>query len=179
MIIGFCGPLGSGKTTAANYLIERYGFTRHRLAGPLKAMMRALGLSERHTDGDLKEVPCDLLGGKTPRFAMQVLGKEWGRDLVSPSLWTDAWKATMPEGDLVVEDVRFPNEPKLIRSAGEDFGLLIRITREPWSPIEDKLERSHSSENQDLGPFDHEILNNGSIEALKAEIDSIMLRYRT
>jgi hypothetical protein len=172
MIIGFCGPLGSGKTTAANHLIEAHGFTRHRLAGPLKAMMRALGLSERHTDGDLKEVPCDLLGGKTPRNAMQTLGKEWGRDLVSATLWVDAWKATMPDGDLVVEDVRFPNEPKLIRSL-DDLGILIHVAR----PMKDDLERAHSSENQDLGAFDHEIVNEGSITDLQAAVDRVVAGY--
>ena len=43
-------------------------------------MLYQLGLGEAHIEGALKEVPCELLGGKTPRYAMQTLGTEWGRD---------------------------------------------------------------------------------------------------
>ncbi|MFT0892971.1 deoxynucleotide monophosphate kinase [Pseudochelatococcus sp. G4_1912] len=126
MIIGLTGLAGSGKTTAANYLVEHYGFTRHRMAGPIKAMLHCLGLNERHTDGDLKEVPCDLLGGKTPRHAMQTLGTEWGRDLISPDLWLSAWQATLPDGDVVVDDVRFANEADAIKELG---GVMVRVDR--------------------------------------------------
>jgi hypothetical protein len=123
-LIGFCGPIGAGKTFAADHLARDYGYSRVRFAGPLKAMLRALGLSEDQTDGAAKEAPCALLGGRTPRYAMQVLGTEWGRELISPDIWTRAWDhhaARYLDNGLpvVVDDVRFVNEATaLLRRGG-------------------------------------------------------------
>jgi len=55
--IGFCGPAGAGKSTAAERLMLRWQFQRVRFAGPLKAMMLALGLDPAQVDGDRKEEP--------------------------------------------------------------------------------------------------------------------------
>lgn len=129
-LIAFTGLAGSGKSTAAKYLVEHHGFTRVRFAGPLKDMMRALGLTEAEIEGDRKETPCDLLGGKTPRFAMQTIGTEWGRDIVAQDLWIRAFNASLakvPAGvPVVVDDARFPNEADAIVAAG---GVLVRIVR--------------------------------------------------
>lgn len=129
-LIAFTGLAGSGKSTAAMHLVERHGFARIRFAGPLKDMMRALGLNEREIEGDLKEKPCELLGGKTPRYAMQTIGTEWGRDLIASDLWIRAFNAALakvPAGtNVVVDDCRFPNEADAITAAG---GVLVRIER--------------------------------------------------
>jgi hypothetical protein len=60
-LIAFTGLAGSGKSTAAEHLVQAHQFTRLRFAGPIKAMCRALGLTEEQVDGGQKEVPCDLL----------------------------------------------------------------------------------------------------------------------
>lgn len=124
-IIGFAGCAGAGKTTAARHMIEHHGFERVRFAGPLKDMMRAIGCTEDEIDGSRKEVPCDLLGGRTPRQAMQWLGTEWGREMIAPDLWTRAWAyAAAGKQKVVVDDVRFPNEVEAIRALG---GVVIEI----------------------------------------------------
>ncbi|MEM1046502.1 MAG: deoxynucleotide monophosphate kinase [Pseudomonadota bacterium] len=153
LIVGLAGRIGSGKTTAAVHLAVQHGFTRHRFAAPLKNMMRCLGLSEDQVDGDRKETPCFLLGDKSPRYAMQTIGTEWGRDMIHPDLWIRAWRETMPaSARIVVEDVRFENEAAAIRRSG---GLLIRIGR-------DAVVRSdHQSEFQDFA-VDAFVENNGS-----------------
>lgn len=125
IIIGFCGKAGAGKSTAAAYLARTYGFERVRFAGPLKAMLAALGCSPDEIDGSAKELPCDLLGGRTPRQAMQTLGTEWGRHLVTPDLWTRAWiRAAEGKSLVVADDVRFANEADLIRGRG---GIVVEI----------------------------------------------------
>jgi hypothetical protein len=112
------------------HLVNHRGFQRVRFAGPLKAMMAALGLSPAEIDGALKETPCELLCGKTPRQAMQWLGTEFGRNMLGDDLWIRAWNgalAKVPAGvPVVVDDCRFPNEAEAVLSSG---GILVRIER--------------------------------------------------
>jgi hypothetical protein len=129
-LVGLTGKAGSGKTTAAQVLVDA-GWHRVKFAGPLKDMLRGMGLTDRHIEGDLKEVPCDLLGGQTPRYAMQTLGTEWGRGLIHPDLWIMLARqrivTAMAAGlNVVVDDVRFENEAAVIRDLG---GYVVGLER--------------------------------------------------
>lgn len=161
-IIAFTGPKGCGKSTAATYLIEKHGFVRHYFAKPLKEMAKCLGLTEEHVNGGLKEKPCDFLGNQTPRWILQSLGTEWGRKLIHPDLWTIAWENTLPDCDIVCDDLRFPNELKTIK---EKNGIVIEITRPEF-----ERDQSHESEAHEI-PFDFQISNDGSIEEMFEKIE--------
>ena len=168
-VIGLCGHSGSGKSVVADYLVSQYGFVRIKLASPLKNMLRAIGLSEREIEGDLKETPCDLLCGKTPRHAMITLGTEWGRDMIGPNLWTNTWarKASklLEQGfHVVCDDVRFPNEVDAVRALG---GAVIRIERLGLSAI------AHVSEVQNFA-VDWTIPNIGTIGELRRRVDEVL-----
>jgi hypothetical protein len=140
MIIGLAGSAGSGKSTAAAYLPERLGYARCRFSTPLKDMLRAFyracGLSEdeieRRIEGDLKDVPDPLLGGRTPREGMIGLGYDWGRERMHPLIWTNAWRgsaqAALASGapGVLAEDVRNPEEVIEIHALG---GVVVRIRR--------------------------------------------------
>lgn len=41
-VVGLTGFAGSGKSTVAEYLVEKHGYTRLSFAGPLKKMLRTL-----------------------------------------------------------------------------------------------------------------------------------------
>lgn len=164
-IIAFTGSAGAGKTTAAQHLVAAHGFTRVRFAGPLKAMLAALGLTAAEIDGDRKEIPCDLLCGRTPRWAMQSLGTEWGRELIGSDLWTRAWRAALPPGDVVVDDCRFPNEVDAIWA--ED-GTIVRVER----PGAAKFETLHVSEAHAL-PYRYALANIGSIDAFRLSVTQL------
>jgi hypothetical protein len=167
VIIGITGAAGAGKTTAAEELVQSQGFVRVRFAGPLKDMLRSLGLSVEEIDGPLKEQPCALLGGKTPRHAMITLGTEWGRYMIHTDLWINAWKqrvVSLPEDAKVVcDDVRFPNEVQTIRSMG---GRIIHINRPEFGGT------NHPSEQLAYGyhirPGEMTIYNNGTIEEFRS-----------
>jgi len=168
VIIGFCGPIGAGKTTAAMHLVERWGFTRVRFADPLKQMLRTLGLSATEVDGNLKDKPSGLLGGKTPRWAMQSLGTEWGRDLIGPDLWVNAWRvATRQHLNVVADDVRFPNEVEAIKRIQ---GKVIRVERPGHEASTD-----HVSEQHRLAE-DMTLLNSSDVEAMGAHLDAMLKR---
>lgn len=127
-IIGLTGAAGAGKSTAANILVTQYGFKQIAFADPLKDMLRVLfrysGMDaddiERHINGDLKEAPCEALGGSTSRYAQQSLGTEWGRDRVNALLWVTLAEAriqSLLDGGvtrIVVDDVRMANEAEAI-----------------------------------------------------------------
>tara|TARA_R100001460_G_scaffold45723_2_gene83001 strand:- start:338 stop:895 length:558 start_codon:yes stop_codon:yes gene_type:complete len=120
LLIGLCGKKGSGKTYIANHFAGKYDATVCRFADTLKAMMRAMGFTERQITGDLKETPCSVLDGKTPRYAMQTLGTEWGRDTIHKNIWVNIAinKAVELDGIAIFDDVRFPNEIEAIHTNG-------------------------------------------------------------
>lgn len=166
-VVGLCGLAGSGKSTAAAALVQ-VGYERVRFAGPLKAMMAALGLTEREIDGDLKEEPCALLGGRTPRHAMQTVGTEWGRQMIDNELWIRAWqRAAAGKSLVVVDDVRFENEAAAVRAAG---GMLIRVMRPGL------VAGTHASETAELA-CDVEVANTGSACDLRYEVYAALALY--
>lgn len=132
-VIAFKGKAKTGKTTAGAYLVNRFGYQRMRFADKLKNMLRALGLTGREVDGDLKESPCDILGGQTPRHAMITLGTEWGRDMIHPNIWVNAIERDMivmrAEGinKFVIDDLRFLNEANYINSLRERDNYRVMI----------------------------------------------------
>jgi hypothetical protein len=130
-LLGFCGSAGHGKTTAACAIVGHYpGWYRVSFADPLRAMLSALGLTSEELTLR-KEEACALLGGKTPRYAMQTLGTEWGRGHIDGNLWMRAaqHKALSLIGNglsVVFDDVRFDNEARMIRALG---GQVVRVRR--------------------------------------------------
>lgn len=181
--IGLCGPAGAGKSTAAEHLMRHWRFQRVRFAGPLKAMMLALGLDPAHVDGDRKEEPTPLLCGRTPRQAMQWLGTEWGRNLIGEGFWITAFQAAVEctpgfwcNGShhrlIVVDDVRFANEAKAIRDRG---GIVVRIERPGAGSVSGK---AHASEQFAFVP-DRIIHNTSDTDTFCQAIDELISSFRT
>jgi hypothetical protein len=144
-VVAFIGPAGCGKSTAAHFLRDEYGYSQIKFAHPIKEMLRVLGLEDRHLEGDEKETPCELLGGVSPRRAMQTLGTEWGRRLIHPDLWVRAWMREavwrLQNGQrLVIDDLRYPNELDAVLRLG---GSTLRIVRKDLHQCE-----AHDSETQ-------------------------------
>lgn len=178
-LIGLIGNAGAGKSTVGEILERDYAFSKIRFAGPIKSMIRALlfeagiehGRISEMLDGRLKETGCDELAGKSPRYAMQTLGTEWGRDFLSQNFWVDLTMHAVGNlqamsKSVVVDDVRFPNEVNAIKDAG---GRVFRVMRN-HDPIP---HAGHKSEGQILG-FDACILNTGSIANLEDQISNLI-----
>lgn len=171
-VIAFAGKAGAGKSTAARHLISNHGYTLVRFADPLKNMLRAMGLNEREINGDLREEPCELLDGQSPRLAMQTLGTEWGRNTISPDLWVNLWRSQVRtlhllDKPVVVDDMRFPNEHRYVKSLD---GLVIKIEADQITNV-----REHESENYNLIP-DHVVYNHRDA-AFYNRIDDLLASF--
>ncbi len=168
MIIGITGPKQSGKSTLTKLLVDKYGFTRTAFADPIKiALMEAFGLTWEQVYGSEKEIPTDKLCGQTPRHAMKTLGTEWGREMIHPDIWLTAWRNTLPKGDLVIEDVRFPNEHAAIKQ--DLFSYIIAVRR----PGHD-FDLSHESEAHGELAFDWKLDNDSTVEAFREKADAML-----
>ena len=174
-LLGLTGRKQSGKDTAAAVMEgEKISF-----AAPIKLMLQALlkyqGLDEvfidRMLNGDLKETPSPYLADQTPRYAMQRLGTEWGRQQMADSLWVDiALEKAKKARRAVITDVRFPNEVQAIKDAD---GQVWRISR-PGRPV--GVGEEHSSEILiDTLPVDKIITNDApSAGAFRTKMAAIV-----
>lgn len=176
-LVAFSGPAGSGKSVAGMLLVHQ-GWARVKFADVLKAMLTAYyeitGLDpadiEARIEGNLKELPDPLLKHQSPRHAMQTLGGDWGRNLMHKELWVNAWRKRvqllMAAGyDVVVDDLRYPNEENAVRDLG---GEIYQIQRETPKDVP-----SHASEDH-VCDADEVIENNGSIRSLFAKVSETL-----
>ena len=208
MIIGFVGFIGSGKDTAADYLVNFHGFRRDSFANTLKdAVAAVFGWDRVLLEGRTKEARewreqrdewwSNRLGKDiTPLHILQY----WGTEVCRQGFHDDIWIASLENkmrktGDnIVISDVRFPNEIKAIKSAG---GKVVRVVRgaDPewyqdawnmnqgptnmsWSISKMRMEQRkiHASETAWIGKgIDLEIDNNGTIDQLFAQIKNLVV----
>ncbi|MFC4236181.1 hypothetical protein ACFOY8_13275 [Thalassospira xianhensis] len=178
-LIGVHGKKRAGKGSTSDYLVSQHGYVLIKFADPLKDMIRVLfryfsldeETIERLIEGDLKEVPQEILRGSTSRLAMQKLGTEWRR-MISERLWIDIARSRiekhLAEGkNVVVDDVRFPDEFDLVKEVG---GVTCRVYRD--TADEAAKSDTHASEKGlPSEDFDVTLDNNGTFEQLYAQID--------
>ena len=171
LLVGIAGAARSGKNTAATVILNHLGagWGQDSFGRPLKEMLNTIGVD---TGDNYKDLPANQFGVST-RHMMQTLGTEWGRNMIDPDLWVNIF-ANMNRGrKLVVPDVRFENEAKLVR----EHGLLIHIIGRggvPGGHVSEKPIQMRAGDfvignHRDVGYF-HELLNGDEIKAFLAEI---------
>jgi nitrogen regulatory protein PII-like uncharacterized protein len=183
-LIALCGRQGSGKTTAAKRICEKFGYTRIRFADRLKKMLvDGLGIDREYIDGDRKHESVPELCGRTARHGMITLGTEWGRNNIHKDIWVMAlyrdMKRLVNEGcnKFVIDDLRFLSEEKWLNSLkyNSDIPIIITII---------KLERegavisNHQSEREiDKIKEEWTIYNSNTLEGFHLSIDDVVKRF--
>jgi rhodanese-related sulfurtransferase len=203
MIRGFIGLIGSGKDTAADYLVNFHEFRKESFAGTLKDATAAVfgwdrtlleGRTKQSRDWREKVDPwwSERLGiaNLTPRWILQY----WGTEVCRLGFHDDIWIASLENkmrqtsDNIVISDVRFPNEIKAIHNVG---GIVVRITRgeDPhWfndavdmnAGDEQAKERIqelgiHSSETSWIGSkVEYIISNDSTVDALYQQIQELI-----
>jgi len=196
MIVGLLGFIGSGKGTAGD-ILKDMGFTPVSFAKGVKDVAAEMFGWPRHLlEGDTqasrewREQPDKFWSNEfgkdfTPRYALQLMGTEVGRNVFHEDFWVIRLKKFMqdnPNQDFVITDVRFPNEIDFVHKIG---GINIEIQRGElpnWYETAklannghtDKLNHMmyhsgvHESEWRWIGgDIDYVVQNVGTIEDLK------------
>lgn len=152
-IVAICGPRGCGKSTLAKAIRKYDKFVITSFADPLKQMLVTLvttqGCSAKIARsmfyGDLKNTPTEYLGGKTPVYAMQTLGTEWGRNLINPYIWANTWRRKIltkhKNDNIVVDDLRFITEQDVIDTFDNTY--IIGVERDGYGPGNHQSEREY------------------------------------
>jgi hypothetical protein len=141
MIVGLVGFIGNGKGTVGDILANEYGFKRESFAKSVKdALCPIFGWERDMLEGDtpesrdFREKPdeywSEVMGKPfTPRYALQLMGTEAGRNVFHPNIWVYSLERRIsaePLYNYVITDVRFPNEMAMIRRLG---GLIVYVKR--------------------------------------------------
>lgn len=177
-VVGFAGYAQSGKDTAAQILIDRYGFKRLAFADALRDSLYALNpvIPSTWAQGIRVQDIVDSIGwdrAKTEyeeiRQLLQRFGTEVGRTIYGLNFWVERVFSQMSsDGLYVITDVRFPNEERAVHDAG---GKVYRISRIGVGPA-----NTHASEDIERLFVDAVIPNNGTLEAFKqAVLDTVVV----
>lgn len=213
IIIGIAGLIGSGKDTVADYLVNFHDFRRISFAGALKdAVAVVFGWERELLEGRTKESRvwretvdpwwAEKLNMPhlTPRWILQYWGTEVCRHHFHDNIWIRSveHKLMRSTDNVVISDVRFPNEIQSIRDSG---GLIIRTQRGPdpeWYRCAEIVNRGptknlswasnkaildtfkvHASETAWIGTeFDAVLNNDGSIDDLYKQVASLLEHRR-
>lgn len=205
MIIGVVGFIGSGKGTAADILVKKHDFVKLSFADAVKDATAAIFGWPRHLlEGDTDESRAfreqkdewwsERFGyALTPRLALQMMGTEAGREVFHEDIWLCALEKKMAAHEnVVIADVRFPNEIKFIQDKG---GFVVRVQRgadpdwydmakaandpqflhAPEAHDEMKKLGVHYSEWAWVGSImDYQLENAGAVSMLEADITHMM-----
>ena len=204
MIIGCVGFIGSGKDTAADYLVKEFGFHRDSFAATLKdAVAAVFGWDRELLEGRTKEArewreQVDPWWSErlniptlTPRWVLQ----HWGTEVCRNAFHNDIWIASLENklrrsgNNTVISDCRFRNEVEAIKNQGGRVVWIQRGITPHWYDIAAKAnhgdesarrwlesEEIHASEYSWAGTqFDHVVENNGSISSLYSQLNDLLV----
>lgn len=174
-IVGLCGYARSGKDCAAQALIAD-GFERIAFADAVREALLALDPDLAY-DGANPQSVVDAVtlygwdrakGERDMRRLLQRMGTEAGRNIHGPDCWVNIArrKIEATTANVVLTDVRFPNEAAMVRELG---GHVIRIDRPGVGPV-----NGHASEALAFEP-DAVIENSGTVEELHAKVRELCL----
>jgi hypothetical protein len=137
-VIALCGPAGSGKSTVATYLAERYGAQRYGFATPLKEMVKAaLDFTDEQVYGTQEQKETvDPRYGHSPRWFLQRIGTEGCRKTFGEDFWTKQCLDMIFRQNqrlAVIEDTRFCNEAEAVLHDDRISGFVWRL----WPTVDD------------------------------------------
>ena len=170
ILIGFSGPAGSGKDTAANTLVHHLGFNTTAFADPLKWGICEMFCLDRDVFKSRETKEAKIPGlNLSPRELAKIIGTDCVREMIGENTWIHVMAKRYQDfcaselTRLAITDIRFENEAAWIRKSG---GAVIHVVRSGVSW--DKT--AHASEHGiAIRPDDCILTNTGSLEEFEAK----------
>lgn len=202
MLIGTVARKGHGKDAVGDYLVGKHEFRKVAFAAKVKDVtwdlfprLAACQLFGTIAEKEAKDPYLNVSG----RQLLQLVGTEVGRQgdmealrtygvseyqvrnafhdhgvVPGPLAWVNAlfspdFLQRVDTRGYVITDVRFPNEAAVVQANG---GTIIKVVRPGFDTGE---HNGHASETE-VGncPFDHGVLNDGTLQDLYAKVDEII-----
>lgn len=178
ILIGLSGMKQSGKSTVANYMRTRKGFTELSFAYPLKEIIgkQLFGLNDSQlygSDEDKERVITDW--HRSPRQILQIVGTDLFRNNFDSDFWVKLCLRRIREirknnakARIVVSDCRFFNEQQALKDMGAYSFNIIK----DGQVSQDHHESEHGL---DRYPFDYQIkAKPGKLNDLYGQVDEII-----
>lgn len=179
-LIGIHGLLNSGKDTVADYLQQLHpgAWNRYAFAKPIKEACNALfGFTPERFESRVLKEQVDSYWGFSPRRAMQLLGTEYGRNMLRDDVWIRRAEQEHilnlgKSKGTIITDVRFENEAAWVRSTPNSILIYLKT---PNLVIDEKY--NHASEKGIVQlESDYEVYNDKSLglEPLHKQLDEVI-----
>ena len=175
-LVGLVGRARSGKDTIAHHLEMKHGFISFAFDDPIKRGAQELfGLTDTQTwHESVKELVIPHWG-LSPRRLFQLLGTEFGREMIHPDIWLMRAHlhilGLLEKGyrRICLSDVRFENEAVMVRKLGGVLWYVERPSAEVVAPpkSEDGIQLLRDSAEQ-------AIQNDGTLGALYGKVDILV-----
>lgn len=168
MIIGVAGYKGSGKDTVGKVLTNSFNFKQMSFAQPIKDLVHdTFGIDKNILQGNggeriFRELEMPEWFNLTPRQLLQKIGMAF-RNEINEDVWIKILenKYKKQKDNVIITDVRFPNEVKMI----EKYGFVMAVKRPGYNG--DEHESEHALDNH---VFKYVFDNNGSEELLYSKV---------
>ena len=181
IILGFVGPMASGKGTCCQYLADRYGARSHRFSTILRDILNRVYLP--HTRDNLQQVSSTLRGA----FGDDLLARAIAQDVGA-----DTGALVTVDGVRRLPDIKFLRNIEgffLIGISAEERVRFERITQRNENPDDEhKTFADFAREGQQeaerqiaevMSSADFTVDNNGDFPALYAQLDAILTKIRS
>lgn len=179
-LIGIHGPLNGGKDTAANYIQAKFpdSFGRYAFAQPIKQACQVMfGFTKEQLEDRVLKEKIDDFWGFSPRKAMQLLGTEYGRDMLRKDIWIKRAELEHSKNfkisrGTIITDVRFENEAEWLRTLPGAMLIYIKV---PNLERDEKYNHASEAGITLVEGFDKVVVNDKSLglNTLFKQIDSI------
>lgn len=180
-LVGICGSIGHGKTTLANLFVSKCNYKPINFADKIKQFCELMGFEHDQVYGTQQQkLEINATWNISFRKFAQVIGTDVFRNylptllpemkLNEESFWERCTRIELEKMkannvNVVIGDVRFDTEKKMIEELG---GVVIMIVRSTNYDEKDINQPLHESEKMEFSSSPNVILiNEGSLEDLK------------